>query len=243
MAAPLQREAAEPNLTERDQECNIRLQDVEEGRRGIQAERGQGGPTTTSGLLSGLSVAKAGLLIVGIALLLTIPAFQQGDRLCFETDGVRNCQHDLTLGLPEPGPPGEECKVLVTVHGHDQPCCYKPQALGLNHEVCFEEQNVLMNNVCRNRSTYPEVKMLGNNCKLTLKYVTEQDAGCYDFFMPHNSKEPLYHKCVDLDTICPFTIKHVCLLSPLVQFLWCVFILTLCLVLACKKNFGRVQAM
>ena len=62
--------------------------------------------------------------------------FMFRDRLCLESDGVRHCQPELKLGLPEPlGPPGEQCKVLLTLHGQDQPCCYKDQAFGLNYEV------------------------------------------------------------------------------------------------------------
>ena len=103
----------------------------------------------------------------------------------------------------------------------------------------FEEQNVLMNDVCRNRSRYPEVKMVASNCEFTLTDVDEQDAGCYGFFMPHNSKEPLYHECLDLDDICPFTIKWFCPLHLLVQCLWCAVILmadALFLVLVCKTT-------
>jgi hypothetical protein len=58
-----------------------------------------------------------------------------------------------------------------------------------------------------------------------LNDVDEQDVGCYGFFMPHNSKEPLYYKCVDLDDICPFTIKGFCTLLPLIQFFWCAILM------------------
>ena len=77
--------------------------------------------------------------------------------------------------------------------------------------------------------------MVGNDCKLTLKDLDEQDAGCYGFYMPHNSKEPLYYKCVALGDICPFTKKGFCLLKPLVQCLWCAIIL-MADVLVCKKT-------
>jgi len=226
--APLQSKATEPNPMNRTQA----LQDMEEGEGGIQAAGAQGDPTTTSGLFKAVGAC----FLLFSPLLMIIPALL-GDRLCLESDGVRHCQHELKLGLPEPsqGPPGEQCKVLVTLHGQDQPCCYKDQAFGLNYEVCFEQENVLVNNnICRNRSRYPEVKMLANNCELTLKALNEDDVGCYYFFMPHNSKEPLYHKCVALGDICPFTKTGFCLLKPLVQCLWCAIILVAD-VLACKK--------
>ena len=92
-------------------------------------------------------------------------------------------------------------------------------------QVCsFEQKNFLMNNYCRNSSRY-EIKMVGNNCELKLKDVNEQDAGCYEFYMPFYSENFLYRICVDLDEICPSTVKGICPLHMhwLFQFIWCLF--------------------
>jgi len=144
--------------------------------------------------------------------LMSIPAMPQlREEACFETEVIRHCRREQTLGVPEPGPPGEQCKVFAKV-GQDPPCCYYDKRLGFSDDVCFAEHNIDrptdMN--CRNRSRYPEVKMVGNHCTLILENVDEQDAGCYQFYMPPNTKQPLYQECLDFDDICPYSVKYSC---------------------------------
>jgi len=144
--------------------------------------------------------------------LMSIPAMPQlREGACFETEVIRHCRREQTLGVPEPGPPGEQCKVFAKV-GQDPPCCYYDKRLGFSDDVCFAEHNIDrptdMN--CRNRSRYPEVKMVGNHCTLILENVDEQDAGCYQFYMPPNTKQPLYQECLDFDDICPYSVKYSC---------------------------------
>jgi len=119
---------------------------------------------------------------------------------------------DLLVHVPDLPEPGHKWKVFAKVPGQDPPCCYNEQGghFGLDDDVCFAEHNTGRRNPCRVGPRYPEVKMVDNNCEFTLKDVDEQDAGCYQFFMPHNSKQPLYHKCVELDDICPYSVKYSC---------------------------------
>jgi len=200
---------------------------------------------TMLGRLNWLNVAVLLLVAMAISIAISTPTLPiLGEWACSETDVVRHCQQELKLGLPEPGPPEppepgpHKCKVFAKVPGHDPPCCYNDQGdhFGLDDDVCFAEHNIdRLTYPCRVGPRYPEVKMVDNNCEFTLKDVDEQDAGCYQFYMPHNSKQPLYHKCVELDDICPYSVKYSCKVRMWQIQLVCVWfsVLAMCLLVQC----------
>jgi len=167
------------------------------------------------------------LLLLVSSSVICIPTIL-GERVCSATEVVSHCQRRLMLYVPEQlvqqGPPGESCKVFAKV-GQDPPCCYSDKAFGLYDDVCFAEHNIDrptgLN--CRNGSRYPEVKMVGNHCELILKDVDEQDAGCYHFYMPPNSKQPFYRKCVEFADICAFSLKYSCKVRLVLIQLVCAF--------------------
>jgi len=138
-----------------------------------------------------------------------------GKWACSETEVARHCKHELILEVKEPPgtPPGTQCKVLATAPWPDQPCCYNDKGTFDLNDVCFEDANIARRTdeaACRVGSRYPEVKMVDGNCTITLKDLDEQDARCYEFFMPPNSPEPFYRKCVENDEICHDWVKHSC---------------------------------
>ena len=162
---------------------------------------------------------------------------------CSETELVRHCQPELILGLEEPGPSGEQCKVLAKVPGNDQPCCYKAQGgvFALNEWVCFEETNVARRtdeDACRVGSRYPDVKMVDKNCTITLKNPDEQDVGCYEFYMPDNTEKFLFRKCVEYNDICPFSVKYSCKVNMWLIQIACacalVLVVTVAVLLTCR---------
>lgn len=193
----------------------------------------QGCLSTTSCRACGLFALTLGACCL-VSFVMSIPILPVlGKWACSETEVVRHCQHGpLILEVKEPlgTPPGTQCKVLAT-GGKEQPCCYNDKGLfGLN-DVCFEDTNMARRteeDACRVGSRYPDVKMVDKNCTITLKDLKEQDAGCYEFYMPPNSKEPFYRKCVQYNEICHDSVKHSCEEKQWqIQFIWCALILAL----------------
>ena len=175
------------------------------------------------------------------------PLFRE--RVCNESELTKHCQPELVLGLQDPGIPGEQCKVLATIPGKDQPCCYKDKGgpLNLNEGVCFEELNVARRtdqDSCRVGERYPEVKMVGKNCTIALKDPDEGDARCYEFYMPDNAEKYLYRTCVHPHDICQHSVKHSCKeRQQLIQFAWCapILIITVALLLRYRTSLVRPE--